>query len=128
MWRTATLVAEPSIPLEDLQLEVNEASFMCPTSITSSNLGLLFKGVIIVQNDDILGGQGNAALGDYTIDFDMGEQKREVESRENLSPQRSPAVDRGKGPANNEVEVPIRLYPAAYLVEEVYHPLLNAIA
>lgn len=29
---------------------------------------------------------------------------------------------------NNEVEIPIRLFPVAYPVDEVYHPLLNAIA
>ncbi|XP_058184019.1 uncharacterized protein LOC131301658 [Rhododendron vialii] len=79
--------------------------------------------------DDILGGQGSAALGDYALDLEMGEQNRDiVESKEQTSPQPSPIADRGKGPVNNEVEVPICLFPTVYPIEEVYHPLLNAIA
>lgn len=109
-------------------MEVNEASFMGPTSITSSDLGLLFKDMVFAQIDDILGGQGSDALGDYAADLEMGEQNREeVESREQPPPQPSPTADRGKGLANNDAEVPNRLFPVTYPIEEVYNPLLNAI-
>lgn len=69
----------------------------------------------------------------------MGEQNREVESREQPPRQPSPVAGHGKelanhgmGPATAErVEsfagVPIRLFPTAYPVQEAYYPLLNAI-
>lgn len=76
-------------------------------------------------------GQGSETLGDFGADLnlEMGEQHRdEVESREQASPQRTPAADLGKGFMIDEMEVPIRLFPAAYPVDEAYHPLLNTIA
>lgn len=69
-------LAETSVPLVGGLLEVNEESFVDPTSITTSDLGCLFKDVVVEQTDDILGGQGSAALGDFEVDLsaDMGEQ------------------------------------------------------
>lgn len=81
--------------------------------------------MVFAQTDDILGGQGSAALGDFAADLDMGEQNREVEFREQPPCQPSPAKGRGKelvgrgtGPAvaeraGSSAGVPIRLFPRA---------------
>ncbi|KAI8550887.1 hypothetical protein RHMOL_Rhmol06G0142300 [Rhododendron molle] len=74
---------------------------------------------------------GSQALWDFGADLDanMGEQQRgEVESREQPSSRRSPAVDLGKGPMVAKMEVLVRLFPEGYPVDEAYHPLLDAIA
>lgn len=77
-------------------------------------------------------GRGSAALGDFEADFsaDMGEQDREVESRNET---RSDLGGRGGGPAAKERATSsaggaTRLFPADYPVDEAYYPLLNAIA
>ncbi|KAI8571896.1 hypothetical protein RHMOL_Rhmol01G0155900 [Rhododendron molle] len=77
--------------------------------------------------DDVLGGQRSQALGDFgdDLDADLGEQQRgEVESKEQLSPRRSPAADLGKEP----MVTPIRLFLVGFPVDETFHPLLNTIA
>lgn len=125
---TPTPPIEPPIPFVDRQLEVNEESFADPASITTSDLSLLFKDVVFAQTDDVLGGQGSATLGDYVANFDIGEQNREVESKE--QPPRQPSfaghkkklADRGMGPAiieraGSSAGVPICLFPTAYLVD-----------
>lgn len=56
MRRTPTPLVKPSVLLVYKQLEVNEESFVGPTSITSLDLGLLFKDVVFAQTGDILGG------------------------------------------------------------------------
>ncbi|KAI8572697.1 hypothetical protein RHMOL_Rhmol01G0220100 [Rhododendron molle] len=84
-----------------------------------------------LPTDDVLGGQGSQALGDFELDLnlEMGEQQREeVESRERPSPRRSPVLDLGREPMPTKTEMPTRLFPAGYSVDEAYHSLLNAIA
>ncbi|KAE9446002.1 hypothetical protein C3L33_22095, partial [Rhododendron williamsianum] len=128
---TPTPPAQPSLTVEDRQLEVNEELLGGPTSITDSDLNSLFKDMAFLPTDNVLGGQGSQALGDFGVylNAEIGEQQREeVESREQPSPRRSPVANLGKGPMVAKMEVPIRLFPADYPVDEAYHPLLNAIA
>ncbi|KAE9445285.1 hypothetical protein C3L33_22818, partial [Rhododendron williamsianum] len=94
--RAATLPAESATLPSNQQLEVNEELCGGPTSITDSDLNYLFQDMTFLPTDDVLGGQGSQALGDFGLDLNLGmgdQQRDEVESREQPSPRRSPVAD-----------------------------------